>query len=166
MSFFLEGNIYADQSYVTNSSIGNSFISKSSISTSSIDMLNSAGNYQNITNAAIPINDHDVVIKLYVDNLGISINDVTLINTQGTTISSNLTGSFVITVTNLVLNGPSATFHITKNSPFAFAHIIRHTLSPGTSSNTTLDIQWPINNGPQLYKSDINYNGSYRIKIM
>lgn len=166
MSFFLEGNIYADQSYVVNSSISNSFITKSSIASSSIDMLNTAGNYQNITNAAMPINDHDVAIKLYVDNLGISINDFTLTGTQGTTISSSNSGSFVITVTNLVLNGPSATFHITKNSPFVCGHIVRHTLSPGVSTNTTLDIRWPVNNGPELFKSDISYDGSYKVKII
>lgn len=166
MAFFLEGNIYADQSYIINSSIGNSIIVNSQISSSSIDMLNTAGNYQNITNAAMPINPHDVVIKLYVDNLGISINDFTLTGVQSTTISSSYTGSFIITVTNLVLNGPSATFHITKNNPDTGGHIVRTTLSPGTSTNTTLNINWPSNNGPQLFKSDINYDGSYRVKII
>lgn len=166
MSFFFEGNIYADQSYVTNSSIGNSFIIASAISTSSIDMLSTSGNYQNITNAAMPINAHDVAIKLYVDNLGISISNITLINTQKTTISSSKTGSFVVTVTNLVMNGPSATFHISKNSSSICGHVVRHTLSPGFTSKTALDIIWSIENGPELYKSDINYDGSYQVKIM
>jgi len=50
MSFFLEGNIYADQSFIINSSIGTSVFTGGVIRTSSIDMLNTAGNYQNITN--------------------------------------------------------------------------------------------------------------------
>jgi hypothetical protein len=166
MSFFLQGNIYADQSYVTNSTINNSIISSSAIYSSSIDMLSTAGNYQNITNAAMPINPNDVCIKLYVDNLGISINDITLTGTQGTMISNTNSGSFVITITNLVLNGPSATFHITKNNPLISGHVVRHTLSPGTGSNTTLNITWLANDGPRLFKSDINYDGSYRVKIM
>lgn len=166
MSFFMEGNIYADQSFVTNSSIGNSFIVKSAISTSSIDMLSTAGNFQNITNAAMPVNAHDVAIKQYVDNLGIVISSITLTSTQGTTITSSNTGSFVVTVTNQVLNGPSATFHITKNTPGACGHIVRHTLSPGVTTRTALDIIWPINTGPMLYKSNIDYDGSYQVKIM
>lgn len=166
MSFFLEGNIYADQSYVTNSTINNSVMTTSSIYSSSIDMLNTAGNYQNITNAAMPINPHDVCIKLYVDNLGISINDFTLIGTQGTLISNSVNGSFVITITNLVLNGPSATFHITKNNQSIAGHVVRQTLSPGSGSNTTLNIEWPLNDGPRLFKSDNNYDGSYRVKII
>ena len=114
----------------------------------------------------MPINDHDVAIKLYVDNLGIRFNNITLTGTQGTAISSDYKGSFVITVTNLITNGPSATFHITKNEPSVCAHIIRHTLSPGLSTLTGLDIKWPVNSMPMLSKTDNNYNGSYRIKIM
>jgi hypothetical protein len=166
MVFFFEGNIYADESYIINSSIGNSIIVNSSISSSSIDMLNTSGNYQNITNTAIPINSHDVAIKLYVDNLGININDFTLSSLEPTTISNSNIGSFIITITNLVLNGPSAIFHITKNNTSLCGHVVRTSLSPGTNTNTTLDIRWPANSGPQLFKSNISYDGSYRVKIM
>lgn len=166
MSFFLEGNIYADRSYIINSSISNTIVSTSAISTSSLDMLSLLGNFQRITNVASPINDNDAVIKSYVDNLASKINDFTLIGTVGTTISTSNSGSFVITVTNLVLNGPSATFHITKNNPSVCGHVARQVLSPGTSTNTTLDIIWPINVGPLLFKSNNHYDGSYRLKIM
>lgn len=166
MSFFLEGNIYADQSYIINSSIGNTIISTSAISTSSLDMLSISGNFQRITNVATPIDNNDTVIKLYVDNLGIRISDFTLIGTQGTIISNSNSGSFVVTITNLVLNGPSATFHITKNNPSVCGHVVRQVLSPGTNTNTTLDIIWAVNTGPVLFKSDNNYDGSYRVKIM
>ena len=166
MSFFFEGNGYFSGSYLTNSTTTNNIITASAISTSSIDMLNTAGNYQNITNVAMPINPNDAAIKLYVDNLGIRLNNYTLTGTTGTTISSNTIGSFVITVTNLVLNGPSATFHITKNNPATCGHIIRHTISPGLGSLTTLDITWPQHSEPQLKKSDMFYDGTYRVKIM
>ena len=55
MSFFFEGNGYFSGSYLTNSTTTNNIITASAISTSSIDMLNTAGNYQNITNVAMPI---------------------------------------------------------------------------------------------------------------
>lgn len=166
MSFFFEGNGYFSGSYLTNSTVTSNVITSCAISTSSIDMLNSAGNYQNITNVAMPINPNDAAIKLYVDNLGIRINDFTLTNTTGITISSAITGSFVVTVTNLVLNGPSATFHITKNSPSVCGHVVRHTLAPGLNTLTTLDITWPTFSGPVLNKSNESYDGSYRVKMM
>ena len=165
MSFFFEGNGFFDYSLFSNSSVNNTIITSSAISTSSIDMLNTAGNYQNITNAASPINPHDVAIKLYVDNLGISVNNITLTNTTGTLISNNLYGSFVITVTNLITNGPSAIFNVTKNNSNVLAHIVRPVMTPGPN-RVTLNIDWPINSGILLYKDKNTFDGSYTVKIM
>ena len=166
MSFFFEGNGFFADSYLTNSTVTNTLIVNSGISTSSIDMLNSAGNYQNITNVAMPIDPHDVAIKQYVDDLNIRIINHTLNNTTGTVITTDLSGSFVVTVTNLIMNGPSATFHITKNTPSVCGHVIRHTLSPGITSLTALNISWPAFSGPVLSKTDDSYDGSYKVKIM
>jgi hypothetical protein len=166
MSFFFEGNGFFSDSYITNSSITNNIITTSAISTSSIDMLDITGNYQNITNVAIPINPHDAVIKQYVDELYIRLKNYDLVGTIGTLLSNDLSGSFVVTVTNLVMNGPSATFHITKNTPSVCGHMVRHTLSPGIQSFTSLNITWPTFSGPKLSKSDNSYDGSYRVKIM
>ena len=166
MSFFFEGNGFFSDSYVTNSSITNNIITNSAISTSSINMLDATGNYQNITNVAVPINPHDAVIKQYVDDLNIRLKNYDLIGTTGTVLTNDLSGSFVITVTNLVMDGPSATFHITKNTPGVCGHIIRHTLSPGITSLTTLNITWPTFSGPILIKNNNYYDGSYRVKIM
>lgn len=166
MSFFFEGNGFFSDSYVTNSTTTNNIITRSTISTSSIDMLDTAGNYQNITNVAMPINPHDAVIKQYVDDLNIRLKNYDLSNTTGTLLSNDLSGSFVVTVTNLVLDGPSATFHITKNSPSVCGHVIRHTLSPGLGSLTSLKITWPAFSGPLLAKSNGSYDGSYKVKII
>ena len=166
MSFFFEGNGFFSDSYITNSTITNNIITTSAISKSRIDMLDINGNYQNITNIAIPINPHDAVIKQYVDDLNIRLKNYDLTGTVGTLLSNDLSGSFVVTVTNLVSNGPSATFHITKNTSSICGHIVRHTLSPGINSLTSLSIVWPIGSGPKLVKSDDNYDGSYRVKIM
>jgi hypothetical protein len=166
MSFFFEGNGFFSDSYLTNSSITNNIITTSKISTSSIDMLNSVGDYQNITNVATPINPHDAVIKQYVDDLNIRLKNYNLAGTTGALLTNDLSGSFVVTVTNLVIDGPSATFHITKNSSSICGHVIRHTLSPGITSLTTLKITWPAFSGPILIKSNDSYDGSYRVKIM
>jgi hypothetical protein len=166
MSFFFEGNGFFSDSYVTNSTITNNIITNSDISKTSIDMLDASNNYQNITNVAVPINPHDVVIKQYVDDLNIRLKNYALIGTSGTVLTNDLSGSFVVTVTNLVMDGPSATFHITKNTPSVCGHIVRHTLSPGITFLTTLNITWPAFSGPILIKNNISYDGSYRVKIM
>lgn len=166
MSYFFQGNIFAENSLIINSSVGNSLISSCNLTSSSIDMLSSIGNYQNITSVKDPINQQDASTKNYVDNLGIIISNVTLTSITGTLISNNNTGSFMVMVSNNVLNGPSATFHITKNSASLCGHIVRQTLSPGINTFTTLDIIWPPHSGFILFKSDESYNGSYKVKII
>lgn len=166
MSFFFEGNGFFSESYIINSTITNNIVTNSSIVKTNIDMLDSGGNYQNITNVATPINLHDVVIKQYVDDLNIRLRNYDLIGTDDTLLTNDLSGSFVVTITNLVMNGPSATFHITKNTPGICGHIVRHTLSPGINFLTTLNIKWPIYSGPILTKNNNSYDGSYRVKIM
>jgi hypothetical protein len=165
-SFFGEGNFYMDSSILTNSSTSNTIITTSKILSSTIDMLSTSGNYQNITNVATPIQSNDVAIKSYVDSLGISIQNYTLSNTLGSLISTNLSGSFIITVKNLVLNGPSAVFIITKNEQDICGQVTRTTAAPGTGTRIALDISWPINSGIFLFKNGAQYDGSYKVKII
>lgn len=162
-----EGNGYFDESYLLNSSIGTSIFTGGVIKTSSINMLNIDGNYQTIINTAEPINDHDVAIKLTVSNLGININNITLLGTQGTVVTNSI-GSFVVTVSNQILNGPCATFHVSKNNPTICGQVIRITAVPGISLSKTclLKMDWPPNSALILYKTDINFDGSYTIKLM
>jgi hypothetical protein len=166
MSFFIEANAYLDASYIINTSMSNSQITTTSITASSIDMLSSSGNYQFITNVQHPELDHDASTKYYVDSLGITINNHTLISTQGTLVSSIQSGSCIITVKNKVLNGPSAIFNVTKNEPGNYGHIVRTAAAPGTNSKTLLDLHWPINSGIYLYKTGSTHDGTYQVKIM
>lgn len=166
-SFCYDGNGFFDTSYVLNSSIGTSVFTDGIIKSSSIDMLSTAGNFQFISNVQSPLLPNDAAIKSYVDALGININAITLLGTQGTTITNSI-GSFVITVSNQVLNGPCATFHVSKNSSTINGNIVRVSGTPGLSSPKTclLDMTWLANSSLQLFKTDINFDGSYLVKLM
>jgi len=163
MSVF-DGNGYFYDTYLTTSTVSNTFIIQSSISTSNINMLDISGNYQNIINVKDPINPQDAATKHYVDTVATNFN-ITLSNTSSSLLSNNLNGSYVITITNNVLNGPSAIFHVTKSSATQNAGIARTVAAPGVSGNTQLNITWPPNNGIYLNKTNTFYDGSYYIKI-
>lgn len=161
MSVCLEGNVFIDGGQCQNIIITNSSIGNCNITTSTLDM-----NLKNITNVADPINQQDAATKKYVDDLGIVISTITLSGITNTNISNYSKGSYIITITNLVLNGPSGIFHVTKNESSQNAHIVRTVASPGLNSNVLLNITWPINSGILLNKTGSNYDGSYKIKIM
>jgi hypothetical protein len=164
MSFFGEGNFYLDQSYVTNTTINNSLIINNRITACTIDMLSTTGNFTRIINVQAPILPNDAVIKQYVDALGIIVTTYTLINITPTVISTNLIGSFLITVNSLV-NGPCANFSVSKSNPNNCGQVIRTTLGPGTNK-IALDIVWPANSGIQLFKTGNYDDGSYICKLI
>ena len=166
MSVCLEGNVFIDGGQGQNINIVTSTIGNCNISKSSIDMLNSAGSLQNITNVADPINRQDAATKQYVDNLDIVISNTTLTNTNTITISNYLKGSYIITISNIVYNGPSGIFHVTKSESTQQAHIVRTVASPGLGSSVFLNITWPQNSGILLNKTGTSYNGNYRVKVM
>lgn len=164
MSVF-DGNGYFYDSYLTSSTVSNVILTNSVIKTSSIDMLNTSGNYQNIINVKDPINSQDAATKNYVDTLGITF-QCTLLNTIGSLISSQTNGAFVITISNNVLNGPCAIFHVVKSNSSQNAGIARTVASPGVSGNTQLNITWTPTNGIYLNKTNGLYDGSYNVKII
>ena len=158
---YFEGNAFIDGGQVQNANVTQSSIGNCAITTSTLDM-----NFKNITSVADPINYSDAATKRYVDDLGIVISVVSLTGTNQSLISNNLKGSYVITITNLVLNGPSAVFNITKSEQSQQAHIARTVASPGLNTRSLLKISWPPNSGIYLYKTENNYDGSYRVKFI
>jgi hypothetical protein len=160
-SVYFEGNAFIDGGRSQNVTVTSSSISNCAITTSSIDM-----NSANITSVRDPILPQDAATKKYVDDLGIVLSTITLSGVATSQISPRLKGSFVITVSNVVLNGPSATFHVTKNEASREAHVVRITACPGISTNTFLKITWPPTLGIFLMKTNTSFDGSYNIKLM
>jgi hypothetical protein len=160
-SVYFEGNAFIDGGRSQNITITGSSVANCAITTSSIDM-----NLANITSVRDPINNQDAATKKYVDDLGIVLSTITLSGVSTSQISSQQKGSFVITVSNIVLNGPSATFHVTKNEASKEAHVVRITACPGTNTNTFLKISWPPSSGIYLNKTGTSFDGSYKIKVM
>lgn len=163
MSVYFEGNAFIDKGVVKNALLTNNTISNSAITTSSIDM-----NSQNITSVKDPILDQDAATKKYVDEkvslFGVGI--FTLSGTLKVQISNYTSGSYTIMVNSITLNGPSATFHVTKNSSIYNAQCNRISASPGNGSHITLFVTWPINDGIYLHKNGQLFDGSYGIKII
>jgi hypothetical protein len=160
LSFSFEGNIYAEDSFVTTSTINNSILTSTTIGNSILDM-----NSRNITSVMDPILQQDAATKNYVDLLGIRIFSITLSGTNTTALTTNVSGCYHIMIRNQVVNGPSAIFSLTKNETNNYSQIQLINSSPGISSLTQLRLTWPPNSGILLHKTDSNYNGSYNIKI-
>lgn len=161
MSVYFEGNAFIDGGRVQNAVVQSSSIGNCTITTSSLDM-----NLANITSVKDPINPQDAATKKYVDDLGIIITNVSLTSTNNSLVTSFSKGSYRVFVENIVINGPSAVFDITKNETSRSAHIVRTAATPGYMTDTTLRLSWPPNDGLYLRKTNNGFDGAYRVKII
>lgn len=157
MSFYFEGNAYIDPAYIINSTVSNS-----SITTSSIDM-----NLENITNVKDPVLPQDAATKKYIDDIiFFKTTTVSLSGTTGSFIFSPTKGSFIVKVSNLVSNGPSALFSISKSEHPRAGQVHRVNATPGNSSDTTLLLDWFANSDLYLRKTSELYDGSYTVLLL
>lgn len=149
-----------------NSSLGcNSTLTNSTITNTNIDM-----NGKTITTVGDPINSQDAATKNYVDSsisiLGISIIVVNLSGTTQTLVDSSLSGDITVYIKNLITGGPSAIFNVTKSEASQQASITRTVSISGITTNERLLLTWSPNTGITLNKTDVNYDGLYKVKVM
>ncbi len=124
-------------------------------------------NFSSIPEALIP---SDAATCAYVDSqierrmeAKFSGNIVRLVDTLSQNVENLRPGSYVIAVTSLVYGGPSATFAISKNSPFVDASIMRTSSCPGLETGEILELIWPENKMLALRKTGPFYDGDYLV---
>ncbi len=139
----------------------NGLVTNSSISNSSIDM-----NGGVITSHGTPVNGTDVANKDYVDSKTLPVANISLLGTVYSTAINVQSGSLILLVKNLVSDGPSATFLLSKNEPSREASVFRMTSSDGVATNEKLEIRWFPSTGIELRKTGLNYDGQYTIKYL
>lgn len=155
-------------STITNSTIITSSIATSTMTTSTITATTINMSSGVITNGGTPVNPTDVPNKLYVDTLIQAYNttvSVTLTGTNKSTIISNTSGDYEISIRNIVTGGPTARFSVTKNDPSQQPSITRFNSKAGLTTLERLLIQWNPNTGLQLFKNGTNYDGIYTVKL-
>lgn len=157
MAVSFEGNAYLDPAFITNSTI-----TMSNITTSMLDM-----NMENINNVKDPITDQDAATKKYIDDIISSGTTVTSLTGTTGSLAFNITkGTYIVKVSNQVLNGPSALFQITKNEAAGASQIQRTCATPGDSSDTTLLVDWEPSLGIYVRKTSDLYDGDYVVQIV
>jgi hypothetical protein len=122
-----------------------------------------------ISSHGSPVIATDVVNKGYVDSIFeanfLNLN-VTLINTDWVNIPmSVLTGQTRISVKNSVIDGPSASFDLSKSRANSGACISRISSIAGETTYERLEIRWLVGSTISIRKTGNNYNGLYNLKI-
>ncbi|CAK0773759.1 hypothetical protein CCP3SC1AL1_690003 [Gammaproteobacteria bacterium] len=138
----------------------NACIVDGEIHNSSIDMDGGV-----ITNHGTPVDPLDVVNLAYLDTLEANLPSViiTLTGTAYTTILNVLRGTYTISVTNIIVDGPCATFMISKNQSNRYPSFMRLNSHAGETTLERLELQWNPTSGIQLKKNGPAYDGTYKI---
>ena len=74
-------------------------------------------------------------------------------------------GSYLMTITSLVPEGPSAVFSISKNSAFGSPHMVVVSSNWGVDTKEMLELVWPPNSMVALRKTGVMYDGLYIIDM-
>lgn len=143
----------------------NGQVNNSSITNSSIDM-----NGGVITSHGAPVNGTDVVNKDYADSIsgggGVPYSTITLTGTTPYIGLAAFKGSVMLLVKNVVADGPSATFILSKSEQSREASIARMTSCDGLNTAEKLDVIWLPNEQIKIFKTGNGYDGNYQVKYI
>lgn len=124
-----------------------------------------------ITNHGTPVNGTDAVNKDYVDNLvstgtGMTEVTITLTGTAYTSAIPETKGVLSISIKNIIPNGPSAAFYISKSESSGLASEMRLLNTPGAGSGELLELKWDPLGNVQIRKTGAAYDGTYKVSYL
>lgn len=143
----------------------NAVIEGGTINNTAIDLRNN----HRIKNVQDPVDDQDVVtLKTLRQNITAAtiVSVVSLYGTNKIEVSNRLAGVFTVYVTNRVPNGPNGIFHVLKSDASRHSMTVAMAACLGKTSQERLYLSWPPNEGIQLYKNGLAYDGEYIVKII
>jgi len=98
-------------------------------------------------------------------NLSKGIN-VTLEGTNTAIVMVLAPGSYLLTISPKIQNGPTATFSVSKSLQGMEPSVFRITGTKGADNNTDINILWPPNEALSVYKTGLNFDGIYTVETL
>jgi hypothetical protein len=160
--YFLNISVFNMASFFkANAKITGGTIDNVVITDSNIDM-----NNNKITTLGDPTLEQDAVNLRFLNTV-IQKKVVTLSGTTFSVIDNVTRGAYNLAIfpdeSTGALNGPAATFSISKSKASKHMGCMRLTSSPGDITSEQLELQWLPNSSLELKKSNTNYDGDYCI---
>jgi hypothetical protein len=125
---------------------------------------------KNLATFPQPVLDTNVVTKEYLDNKFIEFTTdkyggvlTSLFGIETYDVQDLMQGSYTISVSSRVLNGPSASFSISKSNYNTAADIVRISSTQGKNTLESLELLWNANSKLQLRKTGLEYDGTYLV---
>ncbi len=74
-------------------------------------------------------------------------------------------GSYILAVTSLVVGGPTATFSISKGSPYLLPSMVELTQTHGMDTHEKIELVWPPNGMLMVRKTGVFHDGEYIVDM-
>ena len=149
--------------FKANAKITGGTIDNVAITDSTIDM-----NNNQITTLGDPILEQDAVNLRFLNTM-IQKKVVSLSGTAFSVVETITRGAFNISIfpdeTTSAINGPAATFSVSKSKSSKHMGCMRMTSAPADITKEQLELQWLPNSSLELKKTNTNSNGDYCVVL-